>query len=227
MNRTDILDKAKEAVALRPTQYGTPENNFERIAKLWTVHLRNSAVQCTCDDFEFEPSDVALMLAMVKIARLEQDPTHPDSWIDLAGYAACGAEVSPPLVPQHPETAALNDALYGDDRPSMTTGYMKPLAPERATDDACEHCEPAPILLRPMSLGELLRHFQPQPSAALSEFGFGLGETVNTTASAPGEQPGLVAGFDIDSGMVLVHWRITDKVVTSQHHYPENLRHGV
>lgn len=28
-----------------------------------------------------------------KIARLENDPHHHDSWVALAGYAACGAEI--------------------------------------------------------------------------------------------------------------------------------------
>jgi hypothetical protein len=37
-------------------------------------------------------ADVAAMLALLKIARLQQSPNHRDSWVDLAGYAACGAE---------------------------------------------------------------------------------------------------------------------------------------
>jgi hypothetical protein len=41
-----------------------------------------------------KPADVAQMMALMKIARLENDPSHLDSWTDLAGYAACGAEIS-------------------------------------------------------------------------------------------------------------------------------------
>ena len=29
-----------------------------------------------------------------KMARLRHDPAHTDSWVDVAGYAACGAEVA-------------------------------------------------------------------------------------------------------------------------------------
>jgi hypothetical protein len=32
------------------------------------------------------------MLALLKIARLKNSPNHRDSWVDIAGYAACGAE---------------------------------------------------------------------------------------------------------------------------------------
>jgi uncharacterized protein DUF6378 len=37
---------------------------------------------------------VALCLGAMKIARLTAAPGHRDSWIDLAGYAACGAAVA-------------------------------------------------------------------------------------------------------------------------------------
>jgi len=39
-------------------------------------------------------SDVALMMAAMKLARLRFNPTHEDSWVDLAGYAACGMDVA-------------------------------------------------------------------------------------------------------------------------------------
>jgi hypothetical protein len=34
------------------------------------------------------------MCADLKLARLENQPDHMDSWVDLAGYAACGAEIA-------------------------------------------------------------------------------------------------------------------------------------
>jgi len=34
-----------------------------------------------------------LMMALMKIARLRHNHGHADSWIDLAGYAACGGEI--------------------------------------------------------------------------------------------------------------------------------------
>lgn len=97
--KSDILNEALQTVADRGESYGTVEDNFNRIARLWNAHLRNrySAQQ----DQEpprlplpqFDASDVAMMMALVKIARLELDPTHHDSWVDLAGYAACGGEL--------------------------------------------------------------------------------------------------------------------------------------
>jgi Domain of unknown function (DUF6378) len=32
--------------------------------------------------------------ADLKLARLENQPDHMDSWVDLAGYAACDAEIA-------------------------------------------------------------------------------------------------------------------------------------
>ena len=32
------------------------------------------------------------MMALLKIARVKYNPRHADSWVDIAGYAACGAE---------------------------------------------------------------------------------------------------------------------------------------
>lgn len=110
MNRGMVLERAKSAVAERPTQYGTPEDNFERIARLWNAHIGNMP-----EDVFIESTDVAIMLGLVKIARVEYDPSHLDSWVDLAGYAACGAEVSGAGNPKpDPICERMNQALYGD-----------------------------------------------------------------------------------------------------------------
>lgn len=103
--RRAILDAADACVnGQRATDYGTPEDNFARIARLWNTHLANIGTRnlktigdelVDADEYltrGFTPTDVALMLAMVKMARLANDPSHKDSWIDIAGYAACGAE---------------------------------------------------------------------------------------------------------------------------------------
>lgn len=88
MNKQQLLDAAKAAVADRGLNYGTPEDNFDRIANLWTAHLTNR----NCD-FDFSATDVAMMMVLMKVARLENQPHHDDSWIDIAGYAACGANL--------------------------------------------------------------------------------------------------------------------------------------
>lgn len=85
-----ILEEAIKTVADRGVPYGGVEDNFGRIAALWKAHLKNRYVI----DVDIDPADVAMMMALMKIARLENQPAHPDSWVDLAGYAACGGEIT-------------------------------------------------------------------------------------------------------------------------------------
>lgn len=88
--RADILNAAMDAVDRRPTAYGPPEQNFTRIARRWRVHLLNRFGL----DVPIDGASVALMLDDMKSARLEATITHADSWVDKAGYAACGGEVA-------------------------------------------------------------------------------------------------------------------------------------
>jgi Domain of unknown function (DUF6378) len=90
MLKKDILQLAMQATADRGLNYGKPEHNFERIARRWSVHIKNSYGI----DIELIPSSVAIMMADMKCARLENDDSHKDSWVDLAGYAACGGEIA-------------------------------------------------------------------------------------------------------------------------------------
>lgn len=90
ITKDELLDKAKSAVANRGLNYGTPKDNFVRIARLWAVHLQNRYNEV----FAIDAIDVALMMDLVKTARLENTPNHLDSWIDKAGYAACGANIA-------------------------------------------------------------------------------------------------------------------------------------
>lgn len=83
--RERVLNKAHECVCgQREQDYGSPEDNFKRIANLWTAYT----------GVEISPANVAVMMALLKIARLRGNGTHIDSWVDLAGYAACGAEIA-------------------------------------------------------------------------------------------------------------------------------------
>ena len=89
ITKDELLNCAKAAVADRGLNYGKPEDNFARIARLWSAHIRNRYDET----FVLDAADVAQMNALMKIARLENDFTHLDSWVDLAGYAACGANI--------------------------------------------------------------------------------------------------------------------------------------
>lgn len=90
MNKKELLAAAIDAVAERGLNYGAPEDNFTRIVRLWNVHLSNRY----SPDRLLDEQDVAMMMALMKIARLETQPGHMDSWVDLAGYAACGGEIA-------------------------------------------------------------------------------------------------------------------------------------
>jgi len=84
MNRGEILDEAKRLTHTdRQKNYGSPYVNHKRIAGLWSVYLET----------EITPSQVALCLCLVKIARLIETPDHEDSFIDLAAYAAIAGEI--------------------------------------------------------------------------------------------------------------------------------------
>lgn len=90
MTRDDILDAASKAVADRPDRYGAPEQAFNSIARAWEWYL----LEKMGHSVPLNGHDVAIMMALLKVCRLLETPDHPDSWADIAGYAACGGEVA-------------------------------------------------------------------------------------------------------------------------------------
>ena len=87
--RETVLDAAKQCVVNdRQQNYGTPKNNFLIIAQYWNVYILSK--------YKIMPmlntTDVAVMMSLMKHSRLATSPDHRDNWIDIAGYAACGAE---------------------------------------------------------------------------------------------------------------------------------------
>ena len=76
------LEEAMKIVCKdRDGQYGTPEDNFSMIANLWSAYL----------DKGINTVDVAMMMSLLKIARIKGSGYRStDSFVDLAGYAACG-----------------------------------------------------------------------------------------------------------------------------------------
>lgn len=85
MTRAETLKKAKDCVCgQRENEYGSPENNFKTIADFWSVYK----------GVQFTTNDVAMMMALLKIARIRTGTATDDSYVDLAGYAACGAEIT-------------------------------------------------------------------------------------------------------------------------------------
>ena len=90
MNRADILETAKEIVTSdRNNQYGEPEDNFDTIASLWNAYLFGKH----SDGAVITAKDVALMMVLFKVGRILTSTTvKEDSYIDAAGYIACGYE---------------------------------------------------------------------------------------------------------------------------------------
>lgn len=83
--REEMLAEANSiVVGTRSVQYGGPEENFRRIATIWGVIM----------GITFSEEDVAMMMAGLKLARhASRSGFQPDTWVDIAGYAACGYEV--------------------------------------------------------------------------------------------------------------------------------------
>ena len=83
--RSFVLGEAAGAVLEdRSNTYGPPEDNFANIAGLWSAYK----------GITFTRADVAAMNALIKVGRLMTTPDHKDSWVDIAGYAACGLEAA-------------------------------------------------------------------------------------------------------------------------------------
>ena len=84
MNREQILEAARQIVTKdREQDYGSPEDNFGIASILWSAYLQ----------FKVDPHDVAVMMILLKVARIASGHQKADNWIDIAGYAACGGEL--------------------------------------------------------------------------------------------------------------------------------------
>ena len=90
-----IADEAKRIVdGARRAAYGTPEQNFERIARFWQAYFLNTGREVV-----ITAEDVSPLMRLMKEARLCESPAHLDSYVDLVGYTLTGAEVNKVAVP--------------------------------------------------------------------------------------------------------------------------------
>ena len=82
----DMLRHAASLVGgQRAKDYGDKTENHQRIADLWNYWLRTVHITAY---------DVAIMMLLLKVARLMHTPGHSDSHVDIAGYAAIAEEIS-------------------------------------------------------------------------------------------------------------------------------------
>lgn len=85
--KKQILDAAERTVCQDwQDVYGRSENNFALIADLWSTYLDRAVMA----------EDVAVMMCLLKIARIKTGKFKLDNYVDLAGYAACAAAIGGP-----------------------------------------------------------------------------------------------------------------------------------
>ena len=88
MKRDEVLDTAKSCVTgKREQDYGKPENNFGVIAEYWNTYLSHIGHK------KLNGKDVAHMMGLLKFGRITTGTATDDSYVDLAGYAACACEL--------------------------------------------------------------------------------------------------------------------------------------
>jgi len=85
MNRTDILHTAQQYITKdRAGVHGEARDNFKRIAGLWSEYLES----------DISEADVAVLMTLLKVARIKSNAANGDNWIDACGYMALGGELS-------------------------------------------------------------------------------------------------------------------------------------
>lgn len=85
--RQELLREAEQLVnGDRNNQYGPPDQDFRRSAEA------ASALGFSLNGKPLSAHDVAIFITVVKLSRLTWSPEKKDSWVDIAGYAACGYE---------------------------------------------------------------------------------------------------------------------------------------
>lgn len=90
MKRQGYLQMAEQTICRdRQDVHGNPESTHELIAEYWSVYLSAEFGQPVAID----AADVAVMMALFKIARLQVNPKHHDNVIDGIGYLAIAGEI--------------------------------------------------------------------------------------------------------------------------------------
>ena len=106
-SRERILTEAQKIVCKdREKQYGSPEDSFTQIAELWNAYLYPGQTP------SLQAKDVGMMMILLKVAR-QSNKHKEDNLIDIAGYAACVADLKtyklvapPPSAPEHYDLGA-------------------------------------------------------------------------------------------------------------------------
>ena len=86
----DCLDEAKRTICgERQDVYGSPEDSFAIIAEYWSTYLKN---RVTDKDAPLDAKDIAHMMILFKMARVQGQAPSRDSYVDICGYAGIAAD---------------------------------------------------------------------------------------------------------------------------------------
>jgi len=84
-----LMDALRVINGDRQDAYGNPEDSFQIIADLWSSYVRGLMTHLDDDDeFWFGKKDVALMMSLLKVARILGGGGNHDSYVDGIGYLA-------------------------------------------------------------------------------------------------------------------------------------------
>ena len=96
MSQTDydhveaLVQEAGETVLSgREDTHGHIRDNFQQISEFWSSYLGT----------QVSPSDVAIMMVMLKISRQSVGSEEWDHYVDMIGYSAIAGALSPDALP--------------------------------------------------------------------------------------------------------------------------------
>ena len=86
----DCLGEAKEVICgERQDTYGSPEDSFQIIAEYWSTYLKNRLVDVGTP---LDKKDIAHMMILFKMARVQGQVAKRDNYVDICGYAGIAAD---------------------------------------------------------------------------------------------------------------------------------------
>lgn len=154
----NILQEADRITSKdRRVAYGPVGPDFQRIAELWTAHLREKlTAPITAEDY-------GVMMILMKTARFSYGKSR-DSLVDVAGFART-------LELLQEEQTPVKHLLYPEGHPQFTGNLRKPTpilcntptAPKTLTEDQFD------LAMRPLVKNEPFKQVEPLPSKPVSQ----------------------------------------------------------
>lgn len=90
MNRAQYLHRTEQTICRdRQDIHGNPESTHELISEYWSTYLTE---ECKLE-VALSAADVAIMMTLFKIARMQVNPKHQDNIVDALGYMAIAGEI--------------------------------------------------------------------------------------------------------------------------------------